>query len=127
MHFDASITITSIIAVCAIISPIATSLINNHHQKTMRKVELEYEIQRNLEKHKKVIFEDFIRAAGACIYYSDGDALKEIGKHIYVVLCYAPEELVGDIKTLENQIRGSNFEEASENLKMLSVNLRQIM
>lgn len=43
MQTDLSLTITSIIALCAIISPIITTALNNHHQSVMKKIEF-YEL-----------------------------------------------------------------------------------
>lgn len=43
MQIDLSLTITSIIALCAIISPIITTAINNHHQLSIKKMEF-YEL-----------------------------------------------------------------------------------
>ena len=43
MQIDLSLTITSIIALCAIISPIITTALNNHHQSVMKKIEF-YEL-----------------------------------------------------------------------------------
>lgn len=43
MNIDLNLTITGIIALCAILSPILTTLINNHHQSKMKKVEI-YEL-----------------------------------------------------------------------------------
>lgn len=40
LKWDLSITISAIIAVAAIISPILTAVINNVHQRNMKKLEL---------------------------------------------------------------------------------------
>ncbi len=51
MQIDLSLTITSIIALCAIISPIITTAINNHHQSAMKKIEF-YELAKRESLNK---------------------------------------------------------------------------
>lgn len=40
MNIDLNLTITGIIALCAILSPVFTTLINNHHQTKIKKIEI---------------------------------------------------------------------------------------
>lgn len=56
MKFDLNLTITSIIALCAIISPIATAIINNIHQSKIKRIEL-YELA------KRQALTDYISAS----------------------------------------------------------------
>ena len=41
MKFDLTFTITAVIAVCALIAPVLTTLINNHYQVRLKQLELE--------------------------------------------------------------------------------------
>ena len=44
MKLDLTVTITAILGIAAIISPIATALINNHHQLKLKKLEYQHQI-----------------------------------------------------------------------------------
>lgn len=43
MKLDLTVTITAILGIAAIISPIATALINNHHQLKLKKLEYQHQ------------------------------------------------------------------------------------
>lgn len=68
MKFDITWTITSIIAVSSFLSPVLVAIINNRHQRKMRKMELEHDIAvKKLTIHyedKKKAFSDFLFNAG---------------------------------------------------------------
>ena len=69
MKFDLNLTITAIIALIALISPIITTIINNRYQLKLKKIEL-YEIA------KRKCLEDFIKAISDC--YSSSNSLGSV-------------------------------------------------
>lgn len=68
MKLDLTVTITTAIALVSLISPIFVSVINNRHQRKIRKMELEYDMDTrklsSLYEDKKVAFTNFLIAAG---------------------------------------------------------------
>lgn len=77
--FDFTITVSVILAICALISPIITAIINNIHHTKIRKMELEYD-KKSLQT--KLIHEALIHQSD--IYYADkkeafADFLKTAG------------------------------------------------
>lgn len=127
MNLDLSWVITTVIAVCALISPVITTLISNHHQKAMK--ELEY---KELEKEKRIerkrdIFENYLRSAGAFIQCDSGSNSSEFGMYSARVLCYAPEELQDDIKKLEFLALAHNTNEARVLLDKIAIRLRPLL
>ena len=71
MELDLTITVTAILGIAAIISPIATAIINNLYQIKLKKLEMK---QQKLEKttyYIRSIFENYLRYAGRCIYSVD--------------------------------------------------------
>lgn len=79
MKFDSTITITVVIAISAIISPIITTLLNNHHLYKMRKLDDETELRKTSYFYKRGIFEDYMRYAGQCVTHATSDALENYG------------------------------------------------
>lgn len=61
LKWDLSITISAIIAVAAIISPILTAVINNVHQRNMKKLELKEKHYSQTASYQKEIFENYLR------------------------------------------------------------------
>ena len=53
---DLTITITSLLALCAIISPIFTAIINNKYQLKLKKLELGYQEKTDTIIHRINIF-----------------------------------------------------------------------
>lgn len=64
MDFDPTITISIIIAIIALISPIVTAIINNCHQTKIKKMDM-------YETAKREALTDFIHSAQATIFNSE--------------------------------------------------------
>lgn len=92
-EIDLTISITSVLAICAIVSPILTACINNAHNTKIKKLELKEEKYRNTVLHKRDIYENYLKTAGRCIYYADSDALKDFGEYHMQALVWADDEL----------------------------------
>ena len=97
MKFDSTITITVVIAISAIISPIITTLLNNHHLYKMRKLDDETELRKTSYFYKRGIFEDYMRYAGQCVTHATSDALENYGATYALALIYFPDELLDKI------------------------------
>lgn len=124
---DLSFTITAIIAICALVSPIATTIINNCHQKSMRKLEYrEQEKQRKIERQRE-IYEDYLRAAGACIQHANPESLLEFGRHSAQILCYVPDDLIDDIQRLERLVISRDRDFAQDQLDLVIAKLRPLL
>lgn len=92
MNFDITWTITAVIAVSSLLSPIAVAIINNRHNEKLKKLELDYNLrfqtlQINQQEEnrlaniyysdKKNAFSDFLKAAGH--FPEDKQSLKNYG------------------------------------------------
>lgn len=68
MTFNATITISIILAICALFAPSITAVINNRHAEKMKRLDLEHEAKiKQFEIYyadKKTAFTDLINAAG---------------------------------------------------------------
>lgn len=104
---DLSVTIAGIIAISAIVSPIATAIINNRHHARMKRMELDHATRTEYFARARELYEGFLRAAGACIHYPSKEALQEFGFRSGSIMYYAPENLLNDIIAFEKIIQDS--------------------
>lgn len=126
-RFDISITITSILAVCAIISPILTAIINNRHNWRIRKLEMKREDYQNNVMYKRNIYENYLRAAGRCIYHSDIANLKEYGEHYLVALMCSESELRSKMIEINKDLRACEWDKASFNLELITPEIHNLL
>lgn len=119
--------LTIVIAVCAILSPILTALINNHHQKVMKKLEYKHLEHEEQIRHEREICEGYVRAAGACIHNLTVDQVKTYGENLGLVLYYVPDDIRKDIMEFEDKViaSGTGYLPASKILESIAVKLRK--
>lgn len=125
MKFDSTITITVVIAISAIISPIITTLLNNHHLYKMRKLDDEAELRKTSYFYKRGIFEDYMRYAGQCVTYASADALENYGATYALALIYFPDELLDKIIDINAALNRQQWTNALVKLNELSPELRK--
>lgn len=127
MKLDLTITVTAILGIAAIISPIATAIINNRYQLKLKKLEFQ---QKHLEKttyYIRSIFENYLRYAGRCIYNSDRAALKDYGEYYFLALSYAPDEFTHQFVCINYCIYNDQFDEATRQLEELKPKLNALL
>ena len=61
MEIDLTVTITAILGIAAIISPIATAIINNRYQLKLKKLELKQAHMDKTTYYIRSIFENYLR------------------------------------------------------------------
>ena len=99
MQLDTTITISIILAICALFAPSITAIINNKHQYKMRKLELqhdEYLHNFDIQYHNKYeTYKNFIDAAGKYSMYND-----YAGQYTEILSALQCALLICDSKTL---------------------------
>ena len=123
---DLSFTITAIIAICALVSPILTAIINNIFQLLLRRQEFKHEEKLADEEHEREVFEGYVRAAGACIQVQNTEALHEFGRHSSQAMYYVPEDIREEMLKLEKSIRTDDKSSKVELLYTITTKLRQL-
>ena len=113
MKLDLTVTITAILGIAAIISPIATALINNRHQLKLKKLEYQQK--------------DYLKYTSECITYSTQDALQKYGEIYGLALIYFPEDLIEDMEELNRIMRNSSPEERMSLFNKLAPKIRAIL
>ena len=87
-RLDLSWVITTVIAVCALLSPILTAIINNHYQIKLKKLELASLETEARVTYKRNIYESYLKYAGRCVQYSDQESMKMYGEVYFLAFTY---------------------------------------
>lgn len=99
-------TIIAIIALAvSVLSPVITTLVNNHHQRKSREWEF-------YEEHKAHAIENYLRCAGAVLESGRGDA-SEYGKSMGEILLYVSDSLRDKIVELDTCFKATETRLAS--------------
>ena len=124
--FDLTISISVIVALCAIISPILTSIINNRYQIKLKRIELSRQEYQDSVLHCRDIYENYLKHAGRCIYYSDSDAQKDYGEYYYSALMYAPSDVRSDMIEPNALMLKNELNKASALIEKIAVKIHTI-
>lgn len=130
-QIDISFTIAAIIGVCALLSPILTTIINNLHQTKMRKLDMQQKLLEQSVMHKKHIFESYLSSTGKTLKGPTEKAIQEYGESYPIALLYAPEPIREDMILL-NEMMGysggiKDWNGACLKLDEISVKLSEIL
>lgn len=121
MNIDLSLTITGIIALCAIVSPIVTALISNCHQTKLKKLDM-------YEEAKRKSLSDFIDSAQATIFNSDdADVLLEYTSNFDKLFIYFSDFSLETIKPFEDARVNLVKNSSAENLQIANRELSRIV
>lgn len=126
-NLDLSFTITAIIALTSLISPIITCLINNHHQLKIKELELKQQAQIKLVDYKKEIFENYLKYAGAYVYNCNAEVQTQYGKYSFLAMTYAPKNISNEIELINENLLNLNYESAIIKLNLLTISIRSFL
>lgn len=124
---DLTITISVVIAICAIISPIITTILNNCHQLKLKKLDMELESKKSSSFYKRGIYEDYLRLVGKCVTYANQEAMREYGSIYPLALIYFPESLREDLFSLNESITENHWSVAKQQLNELAPKIHTIL
>lgn len=113
MKIDLTITISVVLALAAIISPIIVSIINNKYQLKLKKIE-------NYDIEKLNTFEKYSRAVGNYVTYGNMQHQLEMINSLYALVPYFNIALT-DIKSIvdNTQNREIVIQKSNEILKII--------
>lgn len=104
-QMDASALAAWIALIVAIISPILTAIINNHHQTKMKKIEMSI-------ASKLKIIEDYLSRTGQVIYHNGEASTESYSIAIGRIYSASPRFLWEKISVLDEMIYSGNWEDA---------------
>lgn len=120
--------LTILIAVCAILSPVITAVVNNKHQKIMKELEYKQAEHAEKEQHIQQIYEGYIRETGACIRVLTGEQATKYGECLGLILYYVPDDIRKEILQLDTELFAHNSDSkiTVSHLEKIAVKLRQL-
>lgn len=127
MDFNLTVTISAILGIAAVISPIATAIINNRYQLKLKKLELE---QYHLDKttyYVRSIFENYLRCAGKCINNGCRSTEEGYGEYYFLALVYAPSDISKDLIDVNSFIIDGDYHNATALLERLKPKLALLL
>lgn len=111
--------------IIAIITPAITLLLNNIHQRKLKKLEIKYKSERDYYHLCKLAYEDFIKQASSYILYCCGDGAAYYRAYNNLFL-YVPAEYWKDLGELD-QIMSSPLEDKSASLNNITKTLAWLL
>ena len=125
MKFDPN-WILGIIGIAAVVSPILTALINNHHQKRLRLLELKHDQNKELTIHARELIEAYLYAAGEAILKHKFDAgFSDRYYHLYYqALFSSPPKIQVLMEDAHNFINNRDAAGASTKLSQIAKEAR---
>lgn len=97
---DLSFTITAIVALMSLFSPIITTLINNCYQLKIKKLEYKQKQYEDTVVYKRNIFENYVSSLSKLSAYATDDTIKDYGKYYSLAFMYLPEDLQNDMSKI---------------------------
>lgn len=122
-----SFTITAIIALCALISPIATTLLNNRHQLKIKELELKQKHYEVTEVYKRNIFENYLKYAGSCTAYADTGPLQSYGEYYFLALMYVPDDMKAEMVSIHADMVKYHWDQANTALELLTPKIYRLL
>lgn len=119
MSFNGTITISIVLAFVALLAPSLTALINNHHQKKMRELELQSQHEHDIFLYQRDIIDNYFRFTGQAISDETSRHFIEYGKYYGLALRYLPPDCVKLAKDIHHHLRSDEYGDALDKFEIL--------
>lgn len=101
---DLTITISVIVALAAIISPILTTVINNRYQLKQKRMELKQKKYEQTVLYKRTIFENYLRYLNEVAQHPTDDSISGYAQHYPLAYLYLPDEVRNKISIVNHKL-----------------------
>lgn len=112
--------ISIIVAICSVISPMFTSIIDNMFKLRLKRIELEQKNYEDTVVYKRTILENYLKYTGRCISDPTEDTLRDYGQFYTLALIYVPNDIRSKMIDLNKLIRSDYWSDASTSLNELT-------
>ena len=91
---DLTITISVIVAIAAIVSPVLTAIFNNRHQLKLKHLELKQQQYEQSIVYKRTILENYLKGLSALSHRNNTSENRDLySKNYPLALMYVPEDV----------------------------------
>lgn len=122
-NIDLTVTISVIVALCAIISPILTTIINNLFQLKLKRLESSQKRYEDTVLHKREIFENFLSAFNQVCQLPTNEAIAQYSSSYSLVYVYLPKKVRDDLGTVNLLINNKKYNEAIKYVDAISMDI----
>ena len=124
---DLTVTISVILAICAIVTPMITTMLSNKHQLKLKKLELEAESNKELRFYHQSIYENYLKYSMRRIHYGDAETIHNYADYYALALIYFPDDLIEIAKSVNKSIIENNQTGALLSFNSISNRIRNII
>ena len=117
---DLTVTISVIIALCAIISPVLVAVINNRNQLKMRNLELKHDEDVNnrqmVYNHVVSLFEAYLGSLEGCMKNMTYEAEEKYGVALGNALIYASHTSQSTMLDIDDKVKNSSIDTIEQSI-----------
>ena len=124
MEISLTVIISVVLAICTVVSPIITTILNNRHQLKLRKLDMKLEQEKSFLFYKREIYENYSKFTSAYLQNRNAEDAHNYGEYYALALLYFPKEMIPQLTSINKQIESRNYNVALEQLETLSVHIR---
>lgn len=103
-NIDLTISISVIVALCAIISPILTAIINNCYQLKIKKLELKQKEYEQSILYKRNIFENYLRYLNDVFQNPTKESLSGYAQYYPLAFMYLPPDVREKLSVVNHKL-----------------------
>lgn len=118
---DISFTITAIIAVVALISPVITTTISNRHQLKLKAADYKFRQSDESILHVRKIIDEFLSNTGELLGSPTLERMAKYRKSYFSAIPYLPDDIVSLMSKIDSEISNQQFETASLQFRELII------
>lgn len=124
---DLTVTISIILAACAIIAPVLTTILSNIHDTKIKKIELAAKHAKETFFYKRGVYEEYLKITGNLLHDKSNKAYAEYGKIYPLALIYFPNSLTVQLTDINKLIIKGSKSEALPKFEALTNAIRTIL
>lgn len=120
-QIDMTITISVIVALAAIVSPVLTTIINNRYQFKLKKLELKQKEYEQTTGYKRNIFENYLKALSQVSHYHSEENINAYSEYYPLAYMYSSEKVQQKMSTVNQFITACKWRDAIPHIEELSI------
>lgn len=124
---DLTISVTAILGIAAIVSPVLTTLLNNHHLFRMKKLELKQSEYEQTVLYKRNIFEQFLQSLSQLSQFQKEEHLALYSKYYPLAYMYLPSDVQKTLSELNLLILSRSWKEIDKYVDRLTADIYTVL
>lgn len=124
-NIDPTISLTVVVGLAAVVSPVLTTLLNNIHQIIMKKLEYkQLEYNRSI-LHKREIFENFLQALSIVAQNPSKENIELFAKYYPLTYIYVPKPVQKTLAEINLYLQHGYADEIVKYVDLISTDIHE--